>query len=203
VSRGRGKVVLGLRTHSGWAALVALAGDARAPVVVERRRIEMADVRLAGSVQPYHEAEGLPLARAERLLARLLASARTMALRDLGALVRALRDQGHTPRTAAILCGAGRLGSTLAHTLASHAMIHTADGEHFRDALAHACKELDVRVVRVPEREVAELASSVLGHPPEEMRRRVQEMGKALGPPWTADHKSASLAAWALLAEGR
>src|SRR5947209_4124817 len=35
--------VLGLRAHSGWAALVALAGPADAPQVVDRRRIEMAE----------------------------------------------------------------------------------------------------------------------------------------------------------------
>ena len=50
---------LGFRAHSGWAALVVVAGDPRAPEVVLRERIEMADPELPGSKQPYHAAEEL------------------------------------------------------------------------------------------------------------------------------------------------
>jgi len=37
----------------------------------------------------------------------------------------------------------------LEQTLASHAMIHTADGQHFRDALAAASEALGLKVVRL------------------------------------------------------
>lgn len=38
----RAPAALGLRAHSGWAALVAVGGTARAPHVIGRRRIDMA-----------------------------------------------------------------------------------------------------------------------------------------------------------------
>jgi hypothetical protein len=202
MGRGGGAAVLGLRTHSGWAALVALAGDPRSPVVVDRRRIEMADARLAGSVQPYHHAEGQPLAQAERVLDRLRQSAQALALRGLGSAVEELRGQGWPPAAAVVLSGAGRLGSSLAQTLASHALIHTADGEHFRNALAHACEALGLEVLRVPEREAAARAATALGCPPAEIQERAAALGKPLGPPWTADQKAATLAAWTVLADG-
>jgi hypothetical protein len=198
----RGGAVLGLRTHSGWAALVAVAGDKDRPAVVERRRIEMADGRLRGSVQPYHEAEEMALPQAERLLGRLRESARSLARAQLGQVMADLAARGQTPRAAVILHGAGRLGRTLADTLRSHAMIHTADGEHFRDALAQASEALGLNVVRVPEREVPSLAAAVLSGTPAEVQGRVAAMGKALGPPWTADQKCATLAAWTVLAGG-
>ena len=59
---------LGLRAHSGWAALVAVAGDGTSVEVLERRRIEMTDPRRPLSKQPYHEAEDLPIGKAAALL---------------------------------------------------------------------------------------------------------------------------------------
>ena len=56
---------LGLRAHSGWAAVVALAGPASAPRVLARQRLEFADPKLAYSKQPYHAAAELSLAEAE------------------------------------------------------------------------------------------------------------------------------------------
>ncbi len=56
---------IGLRTHSGWAALVAVAADGDVPLVVARRRIEIADAAIRGAKQPYHAAEPMPLSRAK------------------------------------------------------------------------------------------------------------------------------------------
>ena len=39
---------LGLRAHSGWAALVVVAGPRSSPAVVDRRRIELIDPRFRG-----------------------------------------------------------------------------------------------------------------------------------------------------------
>ena len=46
----------GFRAHSGWAAMVAVAGTILAPLVIERRRVVIADPSMAGSKQPYHAA---------------------------------------------------------------------------------------------------------------------------------------------------
>jgi hypothetical protein len=68
VTPRRPPAALGLRAHSGWAALVAVGGGPASPEVLDRRRIEMADDPEAK--QPYHAAEGLPLAKARALLER-------------------------------------------------------------------------------------------------------------------------------------
>jgi hypothetical protein len=191
---------LGFRAHSGWAAVVALAGDARSPELVARERIELADPRRPGDRQPYHAAEGLRLEAARRLLERLSRSARAMAGEGLGRLVEALRAKGCTPHGAVILQAGGRRGATLEATLASHALIHTADGEHFRDALADAAAGAGLELLRIAERELAGRAASAVGLPADVLRERVAGMGRVAGPPWTADQKAAALAAWLLLA---
>jgi hypothetical protein len=50
---------LGLRAHTGWAALVVVAGSKRSPAVIQRKRIELADRDVPGSMQPYHHAQGM------------------------------------------------------------------------------------------------------------------------------------------------
>ena len=56
-----GQAALGFRVHSGWAVLVVLAGPVETPTILDRRRIEIADVEMEGSKQPYHAAERLNL----------------------------------------------------------------------------------------------------------------------------------------------
>jgi hypothetical protein len=190
---------LGLRAHSGWAALIALAGDPRSPEVVLRERIEMADEPEAR--QPYHAAEGLELREAERLLKRFTSTAETMARRAITRVVRELRGLGYEPGTAGVLQAAGRLPKGLGAILASHAFIHTADGEHFRDVLARASEHAGLTVVRVAERALHERAAAALRRPPHDLQLQVAAWGRPLGPPWTADQKLATLLAWMLLAD--
>jgi hypothetical protein len=191
---------LGFRAHSGWAAAVALAGDSHTPQVVARQRIEMADRPEAR--QPYHAAEGLKLEKARRLLGAFSRRAEALACRGLDRLLEDLKARGYAPRRIAILQASGRLGASLEATLASHALIHTADGEHFREALAHAAGRAGLEVVRVPERDLEGLAVATLGLSPEPLRGRIAALGRELGPPWTVDQKAATLAAWLLLAGG-
>jgi hypothetical protein len=50
---------IGLKTHSGWAALVAIGKDRGQTFhLIERRRLELVDE--AWAKQPYHAAEGSP-----------------------------------------------------------------------------------------------------------------------------------------------
>lgn len=194
--------VLGIAPHSGWAAAVLIAGLPAAPRVVLRERLELADRECAGSRQPYHEIEGLPLAQAERQLAAFCASAVGLAGSALKGLIERARAAGVTPRAAGILDSSGRSGATLAAILASHALIHTADGNHFRDALAQACAGLGLSVARVAQRELTAGAAAVLRKSPQQLAASVKELGRGMGSPWGADQKSAALLAWLLLARG-
>ena len=193
---------IGLRVHSGWAALVAVAGTPRAPVVLERRRIVIADAKIAGSKQPFHAAEGMKVDRAEAHIARCKASTWEMAREAMRETVESLRKQGHEATGCGLLLASGRPVGTLAEALASHAMLHTAEGQFFRDALRDASEHLCVRVTGVREKELFGRAAEALRTDEEEIRRRVVEMGKAVGPPWSQDEKLAAIVAWMVLKTG-
>jgi hypothetical protein len=187
---------VGLRTHSGWAALVAVAGSRQEIEVVDRRRIEIADPKLTGSKQPYHEAEGLPVEKAAKLLDRFEKGAERLAREAIGGVLKALKREARRPRACGLLLASGRPLPDLAAILGSHALIHTADGEHFRKALADACEHFGLPVVPVREKEVLQLASAALGAPAARLQSQVNNFGRTLGPPWTQDQKLAALAAW-------
>ena len=185
---------LGLRAHSGWAALVAVGGTAAAPQVLDRRRIEMADDPEAK--QPYHAAEELPLAQARTLLDRFARVAQERAAAGLGAALADLRTDGYDVVGAIVLTASGKPLPALESILASHVLIHTADGEHFRDALAWAGKQHRVPVARIREKDLVAQAAKALGRAAPALQATVTAWGKPLGPPWTQDQKLSALGAW-------
>jgi len=195
--------VLGFAPHSGWAAVVVVGGDIDEPEVLVRGRVEMADPRLPGSKQPYHEVEGLPLQEAERRLAKLSDSAAAMACEAIRALAQDIGTKGSAPAAAGILDSSGRKGDGLAAVLASHALIHIADGNHFREALAEACRRCNLDVIRVRQKDLIDRAAATLGRSPAQLAAAVGVLGKRLGPPWGADQKSAAILAWLLSGERR
>jgi hypothetical protein len=191
---------LGFRVHSGWAALVAVAGPQRRPAVVDRRRVELVDRSFPGSIQPYHAAAELDLAAAEEFLKCSAKQARLLARQALRAAGDELRQRGFEVVGCGILLGSGRPATTLAATLASHALIHTAEGVFFRDALSQACEHSKLPLTGVKERELFARGAAELGITCEELHRSVAELGRPLGPPWRQDQKCAALVAWLALA---
>jgi hypothetical protein len=168
--------------------MVAVTGTADAPRVLERLRIEIADPDSPGFKQPYHAAAGLALADAERMIAEAIASSRLLAQEALAATVKALRSRGHEVAGAGVVSGSGKALPVLERVLASHAFIHTAEGEMFREALVWAAKECGLPVVGVKERDIDAA-----------FLERVASLGKLIGPPWTQDQKYATAAALAAL----
>ncbi|HYX69668.1 MAG TPA: hypothetical protein VE825_11085 [Terriglobales bacterium] len=191
---------LGFRVHSGWAAAVAVAGPVKAPQVVLRKTIIIADPAIPGSKQPYHAAQKLGLKQAETLVRRCTASTRALARRAVRGIVAELRTKGLQPGGACILLSSGRELGPLAAILASHPRIHTAEGVFFREALRRACRRSRVTVTGVKEREITAHAAAALRLQAGTLRRRAAQMGRTLGPPWRQDEKLAALAAWLMLA---
>lgn len=190
---------LGFRAHSGWATLVVVGGSPRAPVVVARRRIELADPKIPGSKQPHHKAEGLNLKKARQLIKRCTQSTRLLARRAVRAALNELRGKGYEVVGCGLLLASGRPVPTLAATLASHALIHTAEGELFRDALLRASQRFGLPITGVRERELYTRAAAKLRRPVGELERRATELGRPLGPPWRQDEKHAALVGWLVL----
>jgi hypothetical protein len=194
------RAALGLRPHSGWAALVAVSGTPRSPEVLDRRRIGIADPEIEGSLQPYHAAEDLELGKARKYLERCERRARRLARQALREVLEELRANGHDAAVCGLLLSSGRPLPALTQILASHALIHAADGEHFRDALRHAASHFQLPVNAVKEKEIWVRASADLMIPIEELHQLVNAIGKSVGPPWTQDQKLAALSGWLALA---
>lgn len=192
------RAAIGFRAHSGWAALVVVGGAPRSPAVLDRRRIEL--IPPGGLKQPFHAAESLELKQAEKLIQRSTDEARQLARRGLRAVLEDLRKKDVTPVGCGLLLSSGRPLTTLAATLASHALIHTAEGELFREALIRASRHHHLPVTGVKERELWTRAAAALPISADALQRRIAEMGRDLGPPWSQDEKFAALVAWLALA---
>jgi hypothetical protein len=194
---------LGIRVHSGWGALVAVTGDARALDVVDRRRIVTMDPRMAGAKQPFHQAEKLPLRAAAEHLRKCEAVSQRLASAAISDVACELRARGFAVARSAILLSSGRPLPSLQKTLASHTLIHTAEGEFFRRIFWQACAQLDIQVIGIRERDLDARASAVFGRTAAPLRKRIAGLGELLGPPWTADQKNAALVACMALAGGK
>lgn len=193
---------LGLAPHSGWAALIGVGGSSATPRVLVRERIEMASSRDPESRQPYHAVEGLEVAEAARRLAGYAATAERMAHRAIERTVGQLDRDGHRVVGLGILEAAGRKGASLAAVLASHALIHSADGDHFRNAIAAAGERCHLTATRVRTRDLDREAAAAIGKAPLALQQAVRELGRELGPPWAADQKAAALLAGADVGRG-
>jgi hypothetical protein len=79
-------------------------------------------------------------------------------------------------------------------------MIHTAEGEFFREAIRHASEACRLPVTGIREREIHSAGAAEFGLPLETIQRRVLELGRSIGPPWRQDEKLAALAGWLTLA---
>lgn len=188
------QAAIGFRVHSGWAAAVVVGEREGAPAVLDRRRIEIADAKFPGSKQPYHAAEGLPMKQAAALIDRCRKSTWSLAREGVEELCRA-----HDVGWCGMLTAAGHRLPDLAAILASHALIHTAEGEFFRRAIADASQERKLAVRPVKEKDLLETCARELGLAAAALRQRLTDWGRELGPPWTQDEKFATLAAWLVL----
>ena len=155
---------------------------------------------MPGSKQPYHAAEEIGLPGAKDFLERCEKSSHRLALSALRSALAEIWNDGHEVVASGLLLASGKPVGSLEDTLASHAKIHTADGEHFRDAIGRAAEELGLGVTRLREKDIWDLAAKVARVSVDVLRVRIASLGKALGPPWRADEKLATAAGCVALA---
>ena len=171
--------------------MLAVAGSPRAPVILDRRTIEM----IAGhnpEAPPfvYHAARKLPLAAAERFVRETAKLAESRARAALSAAL-----DGYEVSAVAIITGAAPRASTLEAILANHSAVHAAEGALYRGAIARACAAHKIRVLEIPKRELPARAARALGIAVDELPERLAAIGRAAGRPWAEDQKDALLAA--------
>jgi len=190
---------LGLRAHSGWAVLVVVAGARRRPCLLERLRIDLADRTPA---QPYHHAAKLTdLGAAAAAIERAREQAHARAEAAISAAVGRARTAGYHLQRAAILVKNGRPLPPLDAILRSHPLLHTAEGELFRNVLIDSCEASHLEITRWPERDAFKQSTRSLGMTVAALDKKLLVFGRSCGPPWNADHKIACAAALSLLTQ--
>jgi hypothetical protein len=164
------RAAVGFSVHTGWAAAVVLSESGE---VLDRVRLEMADAdhdsRFVFHAAAEHARE------AERRIANAERTARSRAEAALAGL------RGRRPIALAALAPSRRALPGLPAILASHALVHAAEGALYRTALASACEALGLTVV----------APRPLEPPVGKMK-----------PPWGKDQKIAAALAWGALRRG-
>jgi hypothetical protein len=191
---------IGVRTHSGWGVLVAVSTSDNTVELIERRRVAITLPKTPGANQPYHFAENLEQPEAEKFLASCFAASKRLASEAVRDVVGELRGRQYRVVGSAVLLASGRPLPLLSKILASHALIHAAEGEFFRQAFSEACRGLDLSVTGFREANLDECVRKTFGTAATRMQQQISTLGRSLGPPWTRDQKTAALAALILLA---
>jgi len=193
-----GQVAVGFRAHTGWAAAVTLAGPPRSPSVIDRRRLELRDPAMP--LQVYHAARPLGAGEAGDLIRRASEATGAMAERSLRALIGELERAGHEVFGAGLVLGGSWPPAMTTEAKLSHAGAHAAEGQVHREALIRASEACGLTVTGVAERALYARGAKTFGIAEVELRERVVELGRELGPPWGQDQKAAALVAWLALA---
>jgi hypothetical protein len=194
---------IGFSVHSGWAAMVAIGGTAAAPTLLHRSRVLLIDDYDPDAKQPYHAVEFLCVEEATGRLDAYMAVATRRAQDSIQAQSEQLKQRGFALKTVGILESSSRKHVALSSILASHALIHAAEGDHFRNALAVSAEQLRFEVFRLPVRVLEEHAMKCLKLQRKGLLDTVNGLGREAGPPWGADQKKAALLAWTLLEQKR
>ena len=186
---------LGFRVHSGWTALVAVSLQDRFPLPLFRERPNLVRTFTYEFRQPYHTAEKKPPGEGQEFINLVRSEAEALALLAIESARSGLQRQGYELRCCGLLAASARPLPELARILASHALIHTADGELFREALLHGCKEHGLETLIVKENELLARAGHALQLSAPDLTARLSALGRTLGSPWTQDEKFATLVA--------
>jgi hypothetical protein len=195
---GPSSAVLGFRPHTYWTAAIALAGEARTPQVVQRRRIDFASGDERGV---YHRVETMAANEAEAWIARVWAKCEADTRRGVGELIKDLADSGVSLGVAVVPIGRAKPPDRWEEIIKSHSYMHAAEGDFYRGVVATACTNLGLEVRRVVERDLPAAVGNLLRVDRPELEQHLKWIGAALGPPWTEDQKLATLAAWSCLAD--
>jgi hypothetical protein len=190
------RATLGFSVHTGWAAMIAVAGPPKSPAILDRRRVEMMGDDPVNPRFVYHyAAESLAPSAAERFVGRAVEQSRDNAVTAIEAAIAELRKKNYDIVASGIIVGNRPLEAKLSDILKGHSLIHTAEGELFRVAIKSASLRLKIPVTEIRARDLEPRAAKVLGIPSAKIKERLDAIGRAAGRPWSKDQKTSLLAA--------
>jgi hypothetical protein len=133
------------------------------------------------------------LQEAKKYIDRCIVRTNLLAKEGFASVIEEMLAKGIEIVGCGYLLSSARALPALEGILASHPLIHTAEGEFYRNALSDASAHHKLPVTKIKEREIYSVASEKFGIAEQELQQRVNELGKVLGPPWRQDEKLATV----------
>jgi hypothetical protein len=190
---------IAFKAHIGWAYAVVLVEADGGIQIAAKRRVDMLHTFETAAVYHIGHERGLSVEEAQPIIETAARASLAAAKTAIAALAASTAD-GCSLQSAAILTGSGKPLPPLEVILRSHPLVHTAEGELYRTAVARACEALGMPVVRLPAKELEKRAKTALSTSESRMRAQLDAAGKASGKPWGAEQRECALAAWIALA---
>lgn len=191
---------LGFSVHTGYAHAVAVIEDDPGIAVVHRAKIALWDPPDPEAAQAYHRAADLPRARAAASIAADRQTAAKIATRSLREIATALAARDCVLVAARIVDKPRAALPALESILASHPLLHAAEGVMYREIAAAAAGALCDDVAEVDADWLGPRAAK-LGLRHTKVAQQIALAGGAVGPPWTKEHGQCALAGWIALLE--
>jgi hypothetical protein len=189
-------VAIGLRAKTARAIAVVLGGTIDAPVVLRKLEIRLVDPKMPATAQPYHEVMDLPWEESQKAVRKSTRAIEAIAGKALGRLIKDLQIDGMR------VCGVGIVGAKdrdLSRIGNYHIRAHGAEGVLFRRVLDLAADANGLKRRTFSDRELDQTAAAELGAGSAGVKRKLNDLGRTLAPPWRADEKQAATAALLVL----
>jgi hypothetical protein len=191
-----GSAAVGFTVRTGRAVTVVVQGTRRAPTLVLRHDIGLADPWVPESGHPYHRELGDHGPAGEQARRRGCDAARRASRRAIGTFLTGARAHGIEPRVAAIVT------SSLIdpeRVPGAHARAHAQEDRLYRDAVEEALADCGVRIVTFLDKDVRVEADRRLARAGRPIDETLKVFSHVVGTPWSAPEKQAALAAWLVL----
>ena len=166
------------------------------PVVVTKTEFKLADPNVPATAQPYHEVMDRPWEESQLAVRTSAAQIESIARAALAELIGELQTEGMN------VSGVGIVGAKdrdLARIGNAHIRAHAAEGVLFRRVLDLAADANGLRRETFSDREFDQIAKASVGSEVAAVRRKMNDLGRTVAPPWRADEKQAATAAWLVL----
>ncbi|HUJ16353.1 MAG TPA: hypothetical protein VL284_21370 [Thermoanaerobaculia bacterium] len=175
------QAAIGLKSKTGRAIAVAIAEPMEFLV---REEVMLCD---RSTKQPYHDVMEMPWSESVIAVKPAIVTIEQIAARELRRLIKEIESRGYEVACIGVVGPADRKLERIGNP---HIRAHAAEGVLFRAVIEKAAKAngRESHAFVDPASEVTEA-----------QKKKIAEMKRVAGPPWTADEKAAAMAAIALL----
>jgi hypothetical protein len=177
--------------------VVILKGTRRAPEIVLRHEIDLADAWVRESLHPYHQELGDRGPAGETARLRGCEAAANAARQAIYRLLDEMRSHRFEP------CGAALVAAKIVdpeRMPGAHARAHAREEKLYREAVESAFAGRGLRVVSFLDRNLRPAARARLRRSAQQVDATLKAFSHQVGTPWRQPEKDAALGAWLVLA---